>query len=101
MFFFACSNGVCGYRLNETVLLAFDETIKKVQFYRISMHAPGNGFFLKKGSACFFGGFFCLFSCSSGVCGYRRNETLLLAFDIASDMTKNSCNKNPVSKFLW
>ena len=65
------------------------------------MHAPGNGFFLKKGSACFFGGFFCLLSCSSGVCGYRRNETLLLAFDIASDMTKNSCNKNPVSKFLW
>ena len=74
-------------------------TIKKVQFYRISMHAPGNGFFFKKSSACFF--FFFLFSCSSGVCGYRRNETLLLAFDIASDMTKNSCNKNPVSKFLW
>ena len=65
------------------------------------MHAPGNGFFLKKGSACFLGGFFSLFSCSSGVCGYRRNETLLLAFDIASDMTKNSCNKNRVSKFLW
>ena len=67
------------------------------------MHAPGNGFFLKKGPACFFlgGGGVCLFSCSSGVCGYRRNETLLLAFDIASDMTKNSCNKNPVSKFLW
>ena len=37
-------------------------TIKKVQFYRISMHAPGNGFFLKKGPACFFlggGGFAC------------------------------------------
>ena len=64
------------------------------------MHAPGNGFFLKKVQPVFFV-FFFLFSCSSGVCGYRRNKTLLLAFDIASDMTKNSCNKNPVSKFLW
>ena len=78
-----------------------EATIKEVQFYRISMHALGNGKWVKKkkkGSACLF---FFLFSCSSGVCGYRRNETLLLAFDIASDMTKKSCNKKTVSKFLW
>ena len=62
------------------------------------MHAPGNGF-KKKGSACFFLFLFFLFSCSSGVCGYRRNETLLLAFDIASDMTKKSCNKKQLTNF--
>ena len=42
---------------------------------------------------------FFLVSCSSGVCGYRRNESLLLAFDIASDITKNSRNKNQLANF--
>ena len=54
----------------------------------------------KKGSARFCL-FFFLFACSNGVCGYRRNETILLAFDIASDMTKNSCNKKQLANFLW
>ena len=44
-------------------------TIKKVQFYRISVHAPGNGFFLKKGSACFFLGFFACFPVRVGYVG--------------------------------
>ena len=43
--------------------------------------------------------FFFLFACSNGVCGYRRNETVLLAFDIASVMTKNSCNKKQLANF--
>ena len=39
-------------------------------------------------------------ACSNGVCGYRLNETVLLAFDIASDMTKNSCNKRQLANFM-
>ena len=43
---------------------------------------------------------FFLFACSSEICGYRRNETLLLEFDIVSNMTKNLYNKKQLANFF-
>ena len=63
------------------------------------LHALSRKRVKKIGSACFCL-FFFLFACSNGVCGYRLNETVLLAFDIASDMTKNSCNKRQLANFM-
>ena len=64
------------------------------------LHALSRKRVKKMGSACFCL-FVFLFACSNGVCGYRLNETVLLAFDIASDMTKNSCNKKQLANLLW
>ena len=63
------------------------------------LHALSRKRVKKIGSACFCL-FVFLFACSNGVCGYRLNETVLLAFDIASDMTKNSCNKRQLANFM-
>ena len=63
------------------------------------LHALSRKRVKKMGSACFCL-FVFLFACSNGVCGYRLNETVLLAFDIASDMTKNSCNKRQLANFM-
>ena len=62
------------------------------------LHALSRKRVKKMGSACFC--LFFLFACSNGVCGSSLNETVLLAFDIASDMTKNSCNKRQLANFM-
>ena len=63
------------------------------------LHALSRKRVKKMGSACFCL-FVFLFPCSNGVCGSSLNETVLLAFDIASDITKNSCNKRQLANFM-